>query len=78
LRGDEFAGQREGWVPRQKIENALSGSGPRPIALATGLCAASSSCSYAAIAIGKSLFQNGASAASASALQFASTNLGCR
>jgi uncharacterized membrane protein YraQ (UPF0718 family)/YHS domain-containing protein len=65
----------QAWVPRQKIENALSGSGARPIALATGLGAASSSCSYAAIAIAKSLFQKGASAASALAFQFASTNL---
>ena len=48
---------------------------PRPIAWATGLGAASSSCSYAAIAIAKSLFQKGASAASALAFQFASTNL---
>jgi uncharacterized membrane protein YraQ (UPF0718 family)/YHS domain-containing protein len=65
----------QAWVPRQKIENALSGSGLRPTALATGLGAASSSCSYAAIAIAKSLFQKGASAASALAFQFASTNL---
>ena len=50
-------------------------SGPRPSAWATGLGAASSSCSYAAIAIAKSLFQKGASAASALAFQFASTNL---
>ena len=42
---------------------------------ATGLGAASSSCSYAAIAIAKSLFQKGASATSALAFQFASTNL---
>jgi uncharacterized protein len=65
----------QAWVPRGKIEHALSGSGARPIALATGLGAASSSCSYAAIAIAKSLFQKGASAASALAFQFASTNL---
>ena len=65
----------QAWVPRKKIESALSGSGARPIALATGLGAASSSCSYAAIAIAKSLFQKGASAASALAFQFASTNL---
>ena len=45
------------------------------MALATGLGAASSSCSYAAVAIAKSLFQKGASAASALAFQFASTNL---
>jgi uncharacterized protein len=65
----------QAWVPRQQIESALSGSGPRPVAWATGLGAASSSCSYAAIAIAKSLFQKGASAASALAFQFASTNL---
>jgi uncharacterized membrane protein YraQ (UPF0718 family) len=65
----------QAWVPRERIESALSGSGPRPIAWATGLGAASSSCSYAAIAIAKSLFQKGASAASALAFQFASTNL---
>jgi uncharacterized membrane protein YraQ (UPF0718 family) len=45
------------------------------VARATGLGAASSSCSYAAIAIAKSLFQKGASAAAALAFQFASTNL---
>jgi uncharacterized membrane protein YraQ (UPF0718 family) len=54
---------------------ALSGVGMRPVAWATGLGAASSSCSYAAIAIAKSLFQKGASAVSALAVQFASTNL---
>ncbi len=65
----------QAWVPRERIESALSGSGPGPLARATGLGAASSSCSYAAIAIGKSLFQKGASAATALAFQFASTNL---
>src|SRR5207249_7913292 len=65
----------QAWVPRRRIEAALSGSGPRPVARATGLGAASSSCSYAAIAIAKSLFQKGASAVSALAFQFASTNL---
>jgi uncharacterized protein len=65
----------QAWVPRRRIEAALSGDGARPVALATGLGAASSSCSYAAIAIAKSLFQKGASALSALAFQFASTNL---
>src|SRR5215213_5169211 len=65
----------QAWVPRERIERALSGSGARPVARATGLGAASSSCSYAAIAIAKTLFQKGASAASALAFQFASTNL---
>jgi hypothetical protein len=65
----------QAWVPRARIEASLSQGGPRPVALATGLGAASSSCSYAAVAIAKSLFQKGASAASALAFQFASTNL---
>jgi uncharacterized protein len=65
----------QAWVPRERIESALAGDGLAPIARATGLGAASSSCSYAAIAIAKSLFQKGASAASALAFQFASTNL---
>src|SRR5215203_1915526 len=65
----------QAWVPRERVESALSGSGFAPLAKATGLGAASSSCSYAAVAIAKSLFQKGASAASALAFQFASTNL---
>ncbi|HTD58327.1 MAG TPA: permease [Solirubrobacteraceae bacterium] len=65
----------QAWVPRERIERALGGSGARPVAVATGLGAASSSCSYAAIAIAKSLFQKGASASTALAFQFASTNL---
>jgi uncharacterized membrane protein YraQ (UPF0718 family)/YHS domain-containing protein len=65
----------QAWVPRERIESALSGSGIGPLAKATGLGAASSSCSYAAIAIAKSLFQKGASAATSLAFQFASTNL---
>jgi uncharacterized protein len=65
----------QAWVPRQRIEGLMSGSGGRSVGWATGLGAASSSCSYAAIAIAKSLFQKGASAASALAFQFASTNL---
>src|SRR6266498_3619847 len=65
----------QAWVPRERVERALAGDGLGPVARATGLGAASSSCSYAAIAIAKSLFEKGASAASALAFQFASTNL---
>ncbi len=65
----------QAWVPRERIEALMSRSDARSITWASGLGAASSSCSYAAIAIAKSLFQKGASAASALAFQFASTNL---
>jgi uncharacterized protein len=73
--GFAISGVVQAWVPRHRIERALGGGGFRPVAVATGLGAASSSCSYAAVAIAKSLFQKGASAASALAFQFASTNL---
>src|SRR2546422_1381194 len=65
----------QAWVPRERIESTLAGDRAGPVSRATLLGAASSSCSYAAIAIAKSLFQKGASAAAALAFQFASTNL---
>jgi uncharacterized membrane protein YraQ (UPF0718 family) len=65
----------QAWVPRSRMQRALGGRDLRTMALATGLGAASSSCSYAAVAIAKSMFQKGASFATAMAFQFASTNL---
>jgi uncharacterized membrane protein YraQ (UPF0718 family)/YHS domain-containing protein len=73
--GFALSGIVQAWVPRARIERALGGRGPREVAVATGLGAASSSCSYAAIAIAKSMFTKGASFAAAMAFQFASTNL---
>src|SRR6202022_2618328 len=48
---------------------------PRTLALATGLGAASSSCSYAAVALARSLFRKGASFTNAMVFEIASTNL---
>ncbi len=73
--GFTISGMVQAWAPRARVQRALGGGGARSVALATGLGAASSSCSYAAIAIAKSLFAKGASAASSLAFQFASTNL---
>src|SRR3954463_3933204 len=73
--GFALSGIVQAWVPRARIEPALGGAGGREVALATGLGAASSSCSYAAIAIAKSMFAKGASFVSAMTFQFASTNL---
>jgi uncharacterized membrane protein YraQ (UPF0718 family) len=73
--GFTLSGIVQAWVPRSRLQRTLGGSGAREVALATGLGAASSSCSYAAVAIAKSLFQKGASFAAAMAFQFASTNL---
>jgi uncharacterized protein len=73
--GFALSGIVQAWVPRARLERALGGRGLREVSLATGLGAVSSSCSYAAIAIAKSMFAKGASLASAMTFQFASTNL---
>jgi uncharacterized protein len=70
-----LSGIVQAWIPREHMERTLGGRGLRSLTLSTGLGAASSSCSYAAVAIAKSLFQKGASLAAAMAFQFASTNL---
>jgi uncharacterized protein len=70
-----FSAIVQAWVPRSRMESALGRRDLRTVTLATGLGAASSSCSYAAVAIAKSMFQKGASLVAAMAFQFASTNL---
>ena len=65
----------QAWVPRERIEGAGSRERAQAGQRGHALGAASSSCSYAAIAIGRSLFAKGASAAVMLAFQFASTNL---
>lgn len=63
------------FVSKERMQKALGGSGLREIALATGLGAASSSCSYAAVATARSVFKKGAALAPTLAFMFASTNL---
>jgi uncharacterized protein len=62
-------------VSREKIAKLMPDGGARSIAIATGLGAASSSCSYAAVAIARTLFRKGADFRAAMAFEFASTNL---
>src|SRR5690348_1732097 len=62
-------------VRREAVASKLAGDSPRALAWATGLGAASSSCSYAAVALARSLFRKGASLTSAMAFEIASTNL---
>lgn len=62
-------------VRRESITRLMGGSGPRTLAISSGLGAASSSCSYAAVALARSLFRKGASFTAAIAFQIASTNL---
>ncbi len=62
-------------VRRSTIVALLGDDRPRTLALAAGLGAASSSCSYAAVALARSLFRKGASFTAAMAFEIGSTNL---
>jgi uncharacterized protein len=62
-------------VHRAAITRRLGDDRPSTLALATGLGAASSSCSYAAVALARSLFRKGASFTAAMVFEIASTNL---
>ncbi|WNM29172.1 permease [Streptomyces sp. Li-HN-5-11] len=62
-------------VRRETVARLLGDARPRTLALSAGLGAASSSCSYAAVALARSLFRKGADFAAAMAFEIASTNL---
>ncbi|MGW4562102.1 permease [Streptomyces sp. NPDC004561] len=62
-------------VRRATVVRLLGDDRPRTLALSAGLGAASSSCSYAAVALARSLFRKGADFTSAMAFEIASTNL---
>src|SRR5580704_197711 len=62
-------------VSKAAVVRLLGNDKPRTLAIAAGLGAASSSCSYAAVALARSLFRKGASFTTAMAFEIASTNL---
>jgi uncharacterized membrane protein YraQ (UPF0718 family) len=62
-------------VSKETIVALLGDDRPRTLAVAAGLGAASSSCSYAAVALARSLIRKGASFTAAMAFEIASTNL---
>src|SRR5918912_3251664 len=62
-------------VSKREMTRLLPDDSPRSLALACGLGAASSSCSYAAVALARSLFRKGADFTASMVFQFASTNL---
>jgi uncharacterized protein len=62
-------------VRKQSVTRLLGDDGPKSLTAAAGLGVASSSCSYAAVALARSLFVKGANFTSAIAFQLASTNL---
>jgi uncharacterized protein len=65
----------EALVSKQTISRLLGKDKPRQVVIATAFGAASSSCSYAAVAIARSLFRKGATLANAIIFEFASTNI---
>ncbi len=73
--GFALSGSVQAVVSKQQMRRLLPDDSPRTLAVATGLGAASSSCSYAAVALARSLFRRGANFTAAMAFQFASTNL---
>ncbi len=62
-------------VHRGTIERTLGNASARALGLATGLGMASSSCSYAAVALARGLFRKGADFTAVMAFEIASTNL---
>lgn len=62
-------------VSKEEMSRLLPDDSPKTIVVACGLGAASSSCSYAAVALARSIFRKGGNFTAAMAFQFASTNL---
>ena len=73
--GFTLSGMVQALVSKERMQAVLGRDGIREIALATGFGAASSSCSYAAAAMSKTLFKKGAALVPSLAFLFSSTNL---
>jgi hypothetical protein len=73
--GFALSGVVQAVVSKDEMSRLLPDDSPRSLCVATGLGAASSSCSYAAVALARSIFRKGADFTAAMAFQFASTNL---
>ena len=73
--GFTLSGAVQAFVPKEQMERVMGNHRPAAVARASGLGMVSSSCSYAATAMAKSLFQKGADFVTAMVFMFASTNL---
>jgi len=73
--GFTLSGIVQAVVSQRAMANALGGDSAKNVSLATMFGIASSSCSYAAVALARSFFQKGASFTAAMVFQLASTNL---
>jgi len=73
--GFTISGVLQVFVSKEQMRRAFGQTSLKSVAIATGLGAASSSCSYAAVAAARSAIQQGAALVPALAFMFASTNL---
>lgn len=73
--GFGLSGVVQAVVSKKEMSKLLPDNSPKSLAIATGLGAASSSCSYAAVALARSIFRKGADFTAAMAFELASTNL---
>jgi uncharacterized membrane protein YraQ (UPF0718 family) len=73
--GFTLSGIFQVFVSKRQMQQAFGKPGLREVALATAFGAASSSCSYAAVATAKTAFKKGAALVPALAFMFASTNM---
>ena len=73
--GFTISGVLQVFVSKEQMTRAFGRTNLKSVAIATGLGAASSSCSYAAVAAARSAIQQGAALVPALAFMFASTNL---
>src|SRR5436853_2798711 len=74
--GFGLSGVVQAVVSKGEMSKLLPNDSPKSLAVACGLGAASSSCSYAAVALARSIFRKGADFTAAMAFVVASTNLG--
>jgi uncharacterized membrane protein YraQ (UPF0718 family) len=73
--GFALSGVVQAVVSKREMRRLMPDDSPKTLLVSTGLGAASSSCSYASVALARSLFRRGADFTSAMVFQFASTNL---
>jgi uncharacterized membrane protein YraQ (UPF0718 family) len=73
--GFALSGLVQAVVSKREMRRLLPDDSPRTLVVAAGLGAASSSCSYAAVALARSLFKRGADFTAAMVFEFAATNL---
>src|SRR5882672_10683292 len=73
--GFGLSGVIQAVVSKEEMRRLMPDDSPRTLAVATALGAASSSCSYASVALARSLFRKGANFTAAMVFEIASTNL---